>query len=123
VVAHQWSIATNTILDDLGALPEHRIRSIRQADFLAEPEARISALARSLGLDWDRSLAESLPLSKSTVSQPRPDKWRRLEREIEEVFPIVAETDERARAFVAQYEGWFPLAPRSQMTISAQSNK
>ncbi len=105
VVAHQWTIATKIILDDLGALPRDRIRAIRQADFLAEPETRISSLAQSVGLDWDRKLAESLPLSKSTVSVPRPEKWRRLEREIEDVLPIVADTDRRARDFVAQLEG------------------
>jgi hypothetical protein len=105
VVAHQWSIATNILLDDLGALPRERIRSIRQADFLAEPESRVSALVRSLDLEWDQHLGERLPLSKSTVSHPHPEKWRRLEREIEEVLPIVADADNRARDFVAQFEG------------------
>lgn len=104
VVARQWSIATNIILDDLGALPRHRVRSIRQADFLAEPEARISALAQSVGLDWDRKIPQNLPLSKSTISLPRPEKWRRLEREIEDVLPIVADTDARAEEFVRRFD-------------------
>ena len=105
VVAHQWSIATSIILDDLGALPRDRVRAIRQDDFLAEPEARIAALSRSVGLDWDRRLGDSLPLSKSTVSRPGPEKWRRLQRQIEQVMPIVADADQRARAFVAEIAG------------------
>ena len=40
-------------------------------------------------------------MSKVTVSRPDPDKWRRLEREIEAVMPIVEAAEIRARAFLA----------------------
>ena len=105
VVAHQWSIATTLLLDDLAALAADRIRAIRHADLLARGNDTVPALARSLGLDWDRELGEVLPLSKSTISPPRPEKWRRLEREIEEVMPIVADADARAREFAARFAG------------------
>ena len=101
IVAHQWAIATNVMLDDLAALPRDRLRAIRQADLLAEPTTTIMALAASLGLGWDRQLGPNLPLSRSTVSRPSSDKWRRLEHLITPVLPIVAAADERARAFVA----------------------
>ena len=122
VVAHQWAITTNIILDDLAALPRKRVRSVRQSALLADPEGSIRSLAGSLDLDWDRELAGTLPLSRSIISPPRAEKWRRLEREIEEIWPIVAETDERARAFAARFDV-SSLAHRSQMTISAPSNK
>lgn len=102
IVAHQWSITTKILLDDLAALPQEHVRALRHADFVADPNTRIPALARSVGLEWDRDLGSGLPLSKYTMTRPSPDKWRRLEREIEEVVPIVAEADARARAFVAQ---------------------
>ena len=63
-------------------------------------DAAVTALTRSLELGWDRELGVELPLSKTTVSKPRPDKWRRLEPAINQVWPIVDATDARARAFV-----------------------
>ena len=105
VVARQWATTTNVLLDDLDSLPRERVKPVTNADFLTKPQATTEALASSLGLEWDRKLSSDLPLSKTTVSRPNPDKWRRLEREIEEVMPIVAEADERARAFVEQFRG------------------
>ncbi len=101
VVAHQWATTTTILLDHLEGLPSQRVRTITHGDFLNAPQTAIERLAHSLDLQWDRSLSGQLPLSKVTVSQPRPEKWRRLEREIETVMPIVAATDGRARQFVA----------------------
>ena len=105
VAAHQWATTTNILLDDLTALPTERLRVVEHDAFLRTPNDIAGALARSLSLDWDRELGSELPLSKTTVSHPRPEKWRRLEREIEEVLPILADADNRARDFVAQFEG------------------
>jgi len=105
VAAHQWATTTNILLDDLTALPTERLRVVEHDAFLRTPNGIAGALARSLSLDWDHELGPELPLSKTTVSHPRPEKWRRLEREIEEVLPILADADNRARDFVAQFEG------------------
>jgi hypothetical protein len=103
VVAHQWAITTNILLDDLEQLPRQRIRAISHADFVAAPQASVEALTRSLDLGWDKSLGPQLPLSSMTVSQPDPDKWKRLEAVIEPVLPIVERADERAKAFVESF--------------------
>jgi len=103
VVAHQWAITTHTILNDLAALPRQRVRAVHYSDILTDPHTRIPALARSVGLEWDRELAATLPLSRYTVSPPNADKWRRLEHQITQVLPIVAEADDRARAFAASF--------------------
>jgi hypothetical protein len=100
VVAHQWSIATNILLDDLEHLSPERLRVFDYARLLDDPGPTVEALARSLDLGWDRQLGAELPLSKSTVSPPRSDKWRRLEPAIDEVWPIVEVADARARAFL-----------------------
>jgi hypothetical protein len=91
------------MLDDLEALPRDRVRALRHADFVADPNARMAALASSVGLGWDRPLGGVLPLSKYTVSRPDSEKWRRLERLIAPVLPIVAEADARAQAFVSEF--------------------
>ena len=101
IAAHQWAITTSILLDDLERLPRERVRIVTYDNFISSPQPEIERLAHSLDLRWDRTLHERLPLSKVTVSQPRPDKWRRLEKEIESVLPIADEADRRARAFVA----------------------
>jgi hypothetical protein len=100
VVAHQWAITTQLLLRDLEQLPEERLRAVTYAEFISRPQDVAQALAHSLDLQWDLSLSHTLPNSKTTVSPPRADKWRRLERVIEPLMEIVADTDARARAFV-----------------------
>ena len=100
IVAHQWATTTDMMLDDLSALPRERLRVVDHASFLAEPGAVVEKLARSLDLDWDRQLPNQLPLSKTTVSQPQTDKWRRLEKPISAVWSIVEAADARAKAFL-----------------------
>jgi hypothetical protein len=100
IAARQWKITMETLLDDLSRIPTDRVRSIDYDDFVAAPEAVIKDLASSLGLEWDRPLGASLPLSKTTVSRPGRAKWRRIESLIQEIWPIVEEVDERAKAFV-----------------------
>jgi hypothetical protein len=102
IVAHQWAATTTTLLDDLETLPRDRLRTIGYSDFLASPQAVVERLAASLGLGWDRPLGPSLPLSVTTVSAPRADKWRAAEAAIEDVWPAVAAADSRARAFLAE---------------------
>jgi hypothetical protein len=103
VVAHQWATTTNMLLDDLQALPRDRLCALRYDAFLASPQSEIERLTRAVGLGWDRQLGDRLPLSKVTVSPPREDKWRRLQKQIDEVMPIVATADDRARQFIESF--------------------
>ena len=70
------------------------------AEFLAEPQAVMAGLAAELGVAWDVELPAALPYSKTTYSRPSPDKWRRLEAQIEAVWPIVEAADAKAAAFL-----------------------
>lgn len=104
VVAHQWARTTDIMIGDLRALPPERIRALTYAELNAEPNRTIQSLATSLDLEWDRPVSK-LPLSKTTVSAPRPDKWRRLESAIDALFPIVEQADAKARAFLDRQAG------------------
>lgn len=99
IVARQWAITTCILLDDLEALNAERVKAVDYAELLATPQPVVERLAAALDLGWDRPLGDRLPLSKTTVSEPGADKWRRWEREIEAVMPIVADADVRARQF------------------------
>ena len=97
IVARQWAMTTTVLLDDLEALPAGSVRSTSYDDFLAAPQSTTNALCASLDVGWDRTLNAHLPLSPTVVSPPRPDKWRRHEAIIDEVWPIVEAVDARAR--------------------------
>ena len=102
IVAHQWAITTEVLLDDLERLEDGRVQAIDYGSFLAAPQAEMERIATGLGLGWDRQLGDTLPLSKTTVSRPDRQKWRRMEQVIQSVWPIVEKTDTRARQFLAE---------------------
>jgi len=104
IVARQWATTTDILIDDLKTLPKPRLRVLSYESLRQSPQAVVEQLATSLGLQWDRQLDRELPLSKTTVSPPRPDKWRRLEAVVEAVLPIVAPAEARARAFIDDFE-------------------
>lgn len=105
IVARQWAITTEHLLADLARLDPDRLSVVDYGEFLASPQRQVESLARKLGLAWDRRLGRQLPLSKTTVSAPRPDKWRAIEPLLPKLWPIVAEADARARAFLAERQG------------------
>ena len=100
VVANQWAITMNQLLDDLEAIPGDRLRAVHYEQFLESPNNVIPSLAASLDLHWDRPLGKALPLSKTTVSRPDKEKWRQIEDVIKAVLPIIADADRRAHAFI-----------------------
>ena len=102
IVARQWAITTETLVDDLAALPASQVRIVDYDAFLAEPQSQIERLSQSLGLGWDRTLPASLPPSRMTLTRPEKDKWRSLEGEIDAILPLVADADDKARTFIAK---------------------
>ncbi len=108
IVANQWAITTNQILDDLEGLPAERLTAVDYRQLLFSPQAVMEKLAGALDLDWDRILGRELPLSKTTVSRPREEKWREVQSIIESVWPIVEQAEGRARAFVERIKAVQP---------------
>jgi hypothetical protein len=99
IVAHQWAATTDMLLSDLAKLPPEQVIAADYADFLAQPPATIAEICQKLGVAWDRPIGDRLPLSRTTVSAPHPDKWRANAAAIDRVWPIVEQADARARAF------------------------
>ncbi|MEO8811150.1 MAG: sulfotransferase [Rhodanobacter sp.] len=102
IVAAQWEITTQILLDDLEALPAGRCEVVHYDAFLASPANAVARLCESLELRWDRPLDKPLPLSRYTVSEPASDKWRRHADLIEEVLPGLKSTCDRAEGFVSR---------------------
>ncbi len=91
IVAWQWRVANETILDDLENVPRDRWTSLRYEDFIANPRAEAGKLLDFVGLEMDARFAEylgkPLPLSRHTQSAPDAEKWKQNEKEIERVMP------------------------------------
>ncbi|HOX72039.1 MAG TPA: sulfotransferase [Dokdonella sp.] len=100
IVARQWEATTRILLDDLAAVTGERVHRIRYDRFLADPQAQVRRLCNELDLAWDLELEAHLPHSRYTMSAPAPEKWRRHEREIEAVMPLIEATRMRAESFL-----------------------
>jgi hypothetical protein len=95
-VAHQWAVATSTLLDDLAALPSGQRFTVRYHDLVTEPSVVIGALCDRLGLRWDLPIEGPLPLSSTTLDPPEPGKWRRNEVELQPMLKATAGVAARA---------------------------
>ena len=99
VVAYQWRIANETILDDLADLPRERWTTASYEAFVADPRAELAKLLEFAGLASDARLeeylAKPLPLSRYTQTKPDPEKWKQNAAEIERVMPSISAVSAR----------------------------
>ena len=99
VVAYQWRIANETILDDLADLPRERWTTASYEAFVADPRAEVAKLLEFAGLAMDARLeeylAKPLPLSRYTQTKPDPEKWKQNAAEIERVMPSISAVSAR----------------------------
>lgn len=74
------------------------IHEVRYEQLVASPIDVLSGLITDLGLEWKdevRDKVEAAPLSRTTVTPPAPDKWRRVQPDVESAMPMVRETVRR----------------------------
>ncbi len=100
VVAHQWNSATQIMLDDLEALDQSSVAKIRYETLLAKPREELDRICTSCGIAAIQNLSD-LPLSKHTLTLPDPDKWKRNESFIDEIWPIIEAQALRAELYMA----------------------
>jgi len=91
IAAYQWKSANFYIWQDLQTLPKSAWCLVRYADLIRKPREVITQLSQFAGLTWDSQveqiMSQPLPLSKTTLSVPAPDKWRKHEQEITQILP------------------------------------
>ncbi|MGH8242075.1 MAG: sulfotransferase [Steroidobacteraceae bacterium] len=99
IVAFQWRVANETILEDLAELPRERWTSLAFEDLVRDPRSEIAKLLDFAGLSMDPRLegylAKPLPPSRYTQTKPDPGKWRKNAAEIERVMPALASISAR----------------------------
>ncbi len=103
IAAFQWAASNHAIMDGLSNLDRGRWMACDYASFIADPGAVLNSIRAfaSPGTEVAPLNIGALPLSRSTVSQPHPDKWRRHEKEIELLWSSVAEIQDRIERFCA----------------------
>jgi hypothetical protein len=85
IAAFQWSTANRIMLAELEQLAADRWTSVSYEQLTLDPAATLGKLANFAGVAAPRHpiAADSLPLSRTTLTPPHADKWRRHAPEIE----------------------------------------
>jgi len=96
IAAFQWAAGNRIILDELEGLPAERWMTTSYEQLISEPAVTLTEIVNFAGLEVRQLMpgVESLPLSRTTVTPPHPDKWRRHAEAIdgvnEEWQPVAA---------------------------------
>ena len=98
IVAAQWARTSQVLLDDLDALPAECWTGVDYDRFVSDPQGETTRLCQWAGFGWDRTLGETLPLSRYTLTPPDAGKWRRHAGLIEPRLAALQSLAERARA-------------------------
>lgn len=99
IASFQWTMSNRAIIDGLRLLPRARCHALSYRQLVENPIAALQALDRFAGLPLQMVAAEPLPLSRTSLTPPHPDKWRAHEQAIAACRPVFEPTWERIRAF------------------------
>ncbi|MGD0142323.1 MAG: sulfotransferase [Rhizomicrobium sp.] len=98
IAMRQWRDTNETILSDIGGLPEESWISVRYEDILRDPTAALNELCAFADVPFDepmRALAAApLRWSRYTLSPPNSEKWRKNESAL---APFLREAEPTAR--------------------------
>ncbi len=96
IAAFQWQACNEIILQDLSSLPPDRWTSVSYSDLISRPSEELQRLCGFCGAGSGDYLSgrteDNLPLSASTITPPRKNKWKRHEAEIASVLPGLEKT-------------------------------
>ena len=105
IATFQWRASNETIIDDLARLPRARRMAVAYRELVDDPQRTVKKLCRFAGVADDVSSDEPLPLSRTVLTPPHPEKWRRHEAEIDRLMPSIAATCDRIREFTEAADG------------------
>lgn len=101
IAAFQWSASNTVIMEGLAPLPAERWTTLTYRAFIADPGKSLTGLSRFAGIEAaDVQLnGGALPLSRTTLTPPHPDKWKKYEHELEALWPDLSETAGKIERF------------------------
>jgi hypothetical protein len=94
IAAFQWSQSNRILADELRSLPRDRWKVISYEDLVHDPAAVQMQLCQFIdpAIQPTPIGAGMLPLSRTTLSPPHPDKWKKHRAEIEALMPSLQST-------------------------------
>ena len=101
IAAFQWSASNRIIIDELASLPVTRWTSVTYEALVADPQSVLTGICQFAKLDPGQLQVRSgaLPLSRTTISPPSADKWKKYETEIEALMSSLSVTTGQIEEF------------------------
>ncbi len=89
IAAFQWVASNSIVLDHLARLPRERWAVVSYPELVGDPSGVRGHLSRFINPDLrcDSAPLGALPLSRTTLTPPHPDKWKKYEREMTPLLP------------------------------------
>lgn len=101
IAAFQWATANAVALDDLNVVPADDRCAVSYETLIASPRAILERLSAFVGIPLSPSVLDAmakLPVSRHTLTPPKPGKWRDNATAIEAILPEVENVWTRLRA-------------------------
>ena len=96
IAAFQWAAANEIIVERLAGLPPERWTAVSYEALVGRPAETLRRVAAFAGLDaGDDAEPLSLPVSRTALTPPHPDKWRKHEPAIRPLLPQLEVTASR----------------------------
>lgn len=96
IAAFQWAAANEMIVERLAGLPPERWTVLSYEALVGRPAESLRRVAAFAGLDaGDDGEPVTLPVSRTALTPPHPDKWRQHEQAIRPLLPRLDETAAR----------------------------
>ncbi len=101
IAAFQWSASNRIIIEALASLPVERWTAVTYEALVADPQTALTNICRFAKIEANELQVHSgeLPLSRTTISPPDADKWKKHETEIEALMPSLSVTTGRIEKF------------------------
>jgi hypothetical protein len=100
IAAFQWEASNRIVLDELNSLSGDRWKAVSYEALLNDPAAVLADLCRFIDPEIQPAPIHggTLPLSRTTLSPPHPDKWKKHQTAIEALLPSLDSTVRRLTA-------------------------
>jgi hypothetical protein len=104
IAAFQWATANEIVLEDLSRLERDRWLPVSYADLVTDPQAVLQNICafRGIAPSAAKHNEAELPLSRTTLTPPDPDKWRRHEEAINALLPTLERTERAIAAAISR---------------------
>ncbi len=106
IAAFQWLASNRIIMEGLRSLPAERWTSVTYQALVTDPQVELKKLCQfaNIGAEQLQVSSGDLPLSRTTLTPPHPDKWRKHEAEIEPLWPSLSESARMIERFCVVHE-------------------